>query len=92
MELMIKHSEILTILIQAFMITTVGFILIGCWNELIQDIKGSRKILKKRGERKKYERIHLSKVWVQCMGFGSYSSRYLPEMRNGCRNKARACN
>lgn len=52
MELMIKHSEILTILIQAFMITTVGFILIGCGNELIHDIKRSRKILKKRGERK----------------------------------------
>lgn len=49
MELMIKYSEFLTIIIQAFFITVAGFIFVGCWDELIADIKMSRKTLKKRG-------------------------------------------
>ncbi|MDW5300219.1 MAG: hypothetical protein SA378_08795 [Sedimentibacter sp.] len=52
MELMIRHSEILTIMIQAFFITTAGFIFIGCWDELILDIRRSRKLLRKRGGEK----------------------------------------
>jgi len=52
MELMIKHSEILTIMIQAFFITAAGFIFVGCGSEFLEDISRSRKILKK-GEKKK---------------------------------------
>lgn len=52
MELMIKHSQILTILIQAFLMTIVGCIFVGCWNEIIYDIKRSRKALRKKGGKK----------------------------------------
>lgn len=52
MELMIKHSEILTIMIQSFFITAAGFIFVGCWDDLIDDINRSRKTLKKKGGRK----------------------------------------
>lgn len=54
MELMIKHSEIVTILIQAFMITAAGFIFVGCWDEVLYDIKRnfrrSRKLRMKGGK------------------------------------------
>lgn len=52
MELMIKHSEILTIIIQAFFITVAGFIFVGCWDELKYDIKRSRKAQRKKGGKK----------------------------------------
>lgn len=52
MELMIKHSEILTILIQVLMITAAGIIFIGCWDELIYDIRRSRKLMKKGGRKR----------------------------------------
>jgi len=51
MELMIKHSEILTILIQAFFITAAGFTFIGCWQEVLYDIKRIRKPMRKGGKR-----------------------------------------
>lgn len=50
MELMIKHSEILTVIIQAFFITVIGFIFVGCWDELMTDLRLSKKILKKKGK------------------------------------------
>ena len=50
MELMIRHSEFLTILIQAFMITLAGFIFVGCWDELIHDIKRTKKLKRKGGK------------------------------------------
>lgn len=53
MEQMIKHSEILTIMIQAFFITTACFIFVGCWNEVLNDIKRNRKKLKKKGGNKR---------------------------------------
>ena len=52
MELMIKHSEILTIMIQAFFITVAGFIFVGCWEEVLHDIKKGQKSLKKKGGKK----------------------------------------
>ncbi|GEM_PF-1588944 len=52
MELMIKNSQILTIMIQAFMITVIGIILVGCWNELIYNIRKGRKLMKKGGRKR----------------------------------------
>ena len=51
MELMIKHSEILTILIQEFMITAAGFIFVDCWDELMHDIKMTKKLKRKGGKK-----------------------------------------
>lgn len=51
MELMIKYSEFLTILIQALMITVAGFIFVGCWDEVIHDVKRTKR-LKRKGGRK----------------------------------------
>jgi len=58
MELMIKYSEILTIMIQAFFITVVGFIFVGCGSELLEDIKESKKTLKKRKGGKRNMRVY----------------------------------
>lgn len=51
MELMIKHSEILTITIQISMIIIAGFIFVGCWDELMNDIKSYKKRYKKGGKK-----------------------------------------
>ncbi len=48
MELMIKYSEIFTIMIQAFFITAAGIIFVGCFDELKEDIKRSRNIINKK--------------------------------------------
>lgn len=50
MELMIKYSNILTILIQAFMITAASFIFVGCWDEVLYDIRQSKKLRMKGGK------------------------------------------
>lgn len=50
MELMIKYSGILTILIQVFMITAVSFIFVGCWDEVLYDIRRSRELRMKGGK------------------------------------------
>ena len=50
MELMIKHSEFLTILIQALMITVAGFVFVGCWHEVMDDIKRAKKPKRKGGK------------------------------------------
>lgn len=51
MELMIRHSGFMTILIQAFMITVAGFIFVGCWDEFINDMKRTKRLKKKGGRR-----------------------------------------
>ncbi len=48
MELMIKHSEFLTIVIQAFLITVAGFIFVSCWNELLEENNLNIKRLKRK--------------------------------------------
>lgn len=50
---MIKHFEFLSIMIQAFFITTTGFIFVYCCDDFLDDIISSRKTLKKikRGKR-----------------------------------------
>lgn len=51
MELMIKYSEFLTIIIQAFMITVAGFIVVGCWDEVIHEFKRAKRLRRKGGKK-----------------------------------------
>lgn len=67
MELMIKHSEFLTIIIQALFITLAGIGFIGCLDEFIHDIKRIRKIQKKGGSKT------LRKYNCSNCGFGAWA-------------------
>lgn len=78
MELMIKYSEILTILIQAFMITVAGFIFVGCWDELIHDLKRARRLKKKGGRR------NLRQYVCPVCGFKAWTLEHISETT--CRN------
>jgi ssDNA-binding Zn-finger/Zn-ribbon topoisomerase 1 len=49
MELMIKLSEVFTIIIQAFFITVAGCIFVGCKDEMIEDLKRGIKLRKRNG-------------------------------------------
>lgn len=78
MELMIKHSKILTILIQAFMITAAGFIFVGCWDDFIHDIKRTKRLKKKGG-------IKTMRHYIcPCCGFKAWTLEHISETT--CRN------
>jgi len=69
MELMIKYSEFLTIIVQAFLITLAGFIFVGCWSEVLSDVRNnrSRRKLRKGAKRMLREYICYScgfKAWA----------------------------
>lgn len=51
MELMIKYSKFLTIIVQAFLITIGFFIFIGYWSEYVRKNRSRRKL--KKGAKKK---------------------------------------
>lgn len=73
MELMIRHSEIITILIQAFMITVAGFIFVGCLDELMHDLKRANKLKKKGGLRTMRHYI------CPCCGFKAWTLDHIYE-------------
>jgi len=72
MELMIKHSEILTIIIQSFLITTVSIIFIGCWDEVLYDTRKFRRLLKKRGGKK-----HMREYTCPKCGYSAWALDHL---------------
>lgn len=73
MELMIKHSEILTIMIQAFMITAILFICINCMNEF----RMSRKPIRK-GQR--HNNLSNKSVCPECEG-SAWTSEHITAVK-----------
>lgn len=73
MALMIRHSEVITILVQAFMITAAGFIFVGCWDEVLHDIRRSKKQKMKGGK-------HMRQFTCPACGYTAWALDHILEV------------
>ncbi len=73
MQLMIKHSEFLTIIIQAFFITLASVTFVGCWDEVLYDIRRSRKLRMKGGK-------NMRRFTCPNCGYGAWALDHLLEV------------